>query len=187
MSNRGRPPDKQERSLWDRFVDGINPMHKRDEAAPPPSQTKTAGTRKPSRQQPPAYKTANPQSAQKGDNMLDGKTLSRLKKGKMPVEGTIDLHNKTQDQAYGALKRFIVSAVKSEKRCVLVITGKGVNTRADEFFTSTRDGIGILKSRLPEWIAAPPLSDLVLRAQPAHRTHGGDGAYYLYLKNPRKL
>lgn len=184
MSNKGRPPNNDERTLWDRFVSGISPLHKSTDHGSIQKPKKSAPIPPKSSSKP----TINPQilRTKPVENMLDRKTMDRLKKGKMPVEATLDLHDKNQDQAYNALKGFITRAVQSQKRCVLVITGKGTRTQADGFWSSKREGEGVLKSRLPEWVAISPLNEMVLRAQPAHPKHGGAGAFYLYLKRRRE-
>jgi DNA-nicking Smr family endonuclease len=54
-----------------------------------------------------------------------------------------------------------------------VITGKGVG------------GDGVLKRRVPDWLAAPPLRDHIAGLSEAHRRHGGEGALYVALKRKR--
>ena len=56
---------------------------------------------------------------------LDRKRGERLRKGKLDIEGTLDLHGMTLDRAHPALNRFILGAHHQGKRLVLVITGKG--------------------------------------------------------------
>lgn len=189
MSNNGRDIHDSEKNLWDRFIHGIRPLKKNNKSAAvtsatPPKQS----TMPPPEAFVPAQRQVAPQaSSPQGENTLDRRTLEKLKKGKMPIEATIDLHDKTQDQAYSALVGFVTRAFQSQKRCVLVITGKGTRTKSDEFFYSSKqDGVGILKSRLPDWISTPPLNEMVLKHVAAHRNHGGGGAFYLYLKRQRQ-
>lgn len=181
MSNRGRPPNQDERSLWDKFVDGIRPLSGREKTSIP-----IAPKKEQPKKTPPARPVHVPPPRNTANNGLDRKTLSRLKKGKTPIEGKIDLHNKNQDQAYHALKGFVTRSFAQNKRCLLVITGKGTNTRADDdIFSSKRDGEGVLKTRLSEWVSVPPLNEIVLRIETAHLKHGGSGAFYLYLRKNR--
>jgi DNA-nicking Smr family endonuclease len=72
------------------------------------------------------------------------------------------------------LNEFVVNAQAGGKRCVLVITGKGLSR-----------GVGVLRQKLPQWIAMPPLRGLVLKSYPAVQRDGGTGAWYLYLKRDR--
>ncbi|MBN8520508.1 MAG: Smr/MutS family protein [Alphaproteobacteria bacterium] len=114
---------------------------------------------------------------------LDRRTKDKLVKGKMEIEGKLDLHGMTQARAYEALLRFILTSHQAGKRCVLVITGKGnKNTHSEEQSDQAR---GILRRRLPEWISHPALHDLVLSVETAQPKHGGSGAVYLYLRRTR--
>jgi DNA-nicking Smr family endonuclease len=114
---------------------------------------------------------------------LDRRTKDKLVKGKMDIEGKLDLHGMTQAQAHEALSRFILKSHQAGKRCVLVITGKGKkNVHSEEDSHHTR---GILRRRLPEWISHPALHDLVLSIETAQPKHGGAGAVYLYLRRTR--
>ena len=187
MSKKGRDINQDELSLWDRFIDGINPLKNR-EVKPPSTTIKQVENRTHRSLEfiPSSALSPSPVKPDAGNNTLDRRTMDKLRKGKMKIEGKIDLHNKTQDQAYSALQGFITRAFQHNKRCVLVVTGKGTNTKADEIgFSSNYDGVGILKSRLPDWINQPPLNQMVLRYVTANRQHGGDGAFYLYLKKQR--
>ena len=113
---------------------------------------------------------------------MDKKTFARLKRGKLSPEGRIDLHGMTLDRAHPALTAFILSAHARGKRLVLVITGKG-KMRDDGGPIPTRHGV--LRHQVPQWLQSPPLSQVVLQIAPAHVSHGGGGAYYVYLRRPR--
>jgi DNA-nicking Smr family endonuclease len=110
---------------------------------------------------------------------MDKKAFTRLKRGKMLPEAKIDLHGMTQDQAHPALIGFILRAHGSGKRLVLVVTGKGKSRPEDGPMPVRR---GILKHNVPQWLAMPPLGPLVLQVAEAHISHGGSGAYYVYLR-----
>jgi len=115
---------------------------------------------------------------------LDKRTGERLRKGKIKIEGTLDLHGYNQPQAKQALESFIMSAAAQGKRCVLVITGKGRTGKMSEDWLSPEPGI--LKVRVPEWLSLSPLRPYVLQFTPAVRSHGGEGALYVYLKKRNK-
>ncbi len=83
---------------------------------------------------------------------------------------TIDLHGLDQARARSALTAFVQAAAAREERTVLVVTGKGAL------------GDGVLRRRAPEWLADPPLRDLVAGLAEAHRTRGGAGALYVALR-----
>lgn len=113
---------------------------------------------------------------------MDRKNFQRLKRGKLPPEGRIDLHGKTLAQAHPALTGFILREHAAGKRCVLVITGKGKD-RDDDGPIPIRKGV--LRHQVPQWLAMPPLGAIVLQVLPAHLKHGGTGAYYVYLRRSR--
>jgi DNA-nicking Smr family endonuclease len=113
---------------------------------------------------------------------MDSKAFGRMKRGKLKPEGRLDLHGMRIDNAHPALKRFILTAQASGKRLVLVITGKG-KTKTDSGPIPTPRGV--LKHQVPQWLSMPPLAQAVLQVAPAHISHGGEGAYYVYLRRPR--
>jgi len=119
---------------------------------------------------------------------LDGANAERLAKGKLEIEGRIDLHGRTEAAAHRALSGFIQRAHASGKRCVLVITGKG---RAPEDKSSAHGRFvmperkGVLFEMVPRWLAEGDLAPYVVAFHPAHAKHGGSGALYVYLRRGR--
>lgn len=113
---------------------------------------------------------------------MDKKAFGRMTRGKLKPEGRIDLHGMTLDRAHPALSRFIMGAHKSGKRLVLVITGKG-KARDEGGPIPVRHGV--LRHQVPQWLAMPPLSSVVLQVSQSHVSHGGEGAYYVYLRRSR--
>jgi len=94
----------------------------------------------------------------------------RIARERDPIGARLDLHGLDQDRARATLEGFLRRAWDDGYRAVLVITGKG--TRGD----------GVLRRYAPEWMAAPPLRDIVAGISEAHRRHGGEGALYVALK-----
>lgn len=113
---------------------------------------------------------------------MDQKTFGKMKRGKLKPEGRVDLHGMTLDRAHGVLMTFILSAHRSGKRLVLVISGKGKN-RDEGGPIPVRHGV--LRHQVPQWLGAPPLSSVVMQVTQAHTSHGGGGAYYVYLRRQR--
>ena len=120
--------------------------------------------------------------AERQPPQLDGRTEQRLRRGKLPIEGTLDLHGRTQEQAHRLLHDFILNAQTRGKRCLLIITGKGRST-AGGAIVDVPDGV--LKQRLPDWLSMKPLKDIVIKIVPAQQAHGGGGAFYVYLRRLR--
>lgn len=113
---------------------------------------------------------------------MDRKAFVRMKRGKLVPEGRIDLHGLTLDRAHPTLTRFILTSQASGKRLVLVITGKG-KPGSDDGPIPVRHGV--LKHQVPQWLAMPPLAQAILQITPAHISHGGGGAFYVYLRKGR--
>jgi DNA-nicking Smr family endonuclease len=117
---------------------------------------------------------------------LDRRSALRLKRGKTEIDGRIDLHGMTQEQARSALTGFVICGHRQDRRCLLVITGKGRRpARDDTDFWSAEPGI--LRQRVPRWLEEQPLVGCVLAYSPAQPEHGGSGALYVLLKRRRGL
>ena len=88
----------------------------------------------------------------------------------------------TREDAHNALLAFMKHSIANKRRVVLVITGKG-KTKEDEGPIPVRRGV--LKHNVPQWLSMPPLNSVVLQVAQAHVSHGGAGAYYVYLRRHR--
>ena len=110
---------------------------------------------------------------------MDHKTHRQMTRGKVAPEGRIDLHGMTLAVAQPVLIRFVLQAQAAGKRLVLVITGKGREGGPDAPLPIRP---GALRHNVPHWLHMPPLNAIVLQVRPAHRRHGGEGAYYVYLR-----
>lgn len=102
----------------------------------------------------------------------------RLARGRTEIDGRIDLHGLRVDEARIALNRFVHARLAQGARTLLVITGKGN--------PDPQSGRGILRSMLPVWLAEPSLATIVSGFGHAAREHGGEGAFYVRLKNPAR-
>lgn len=122
----------------------------------------------------PAERLAN------GPLRMDQKTHRRMSQGKLRPEARLDLHGMTLAEAQPELTRFILSCHANDRRLVLVITGKG---RGDHGPLPTRPGA--LRHQVPHWLHSAPLAQVVQQVTSAHDRHGGEGAYYVYLRRPR--
>jgi DNA-nicking Smr family endonuclease len=106
---------------------------------------------------------------------IDRANAERLKRGLHRIEARLDLHGMTQAEAHGALSGFITGSRTAGRRCVLVITGRGLG----------QNGPGVLKSSVPRWLEEPELRRQILATAPAQPHHGGPGATYLLLRRPK--
>ena len=112
--------------------------------------------------------------------VLDKRTAQRMKRGKMKIDAKLDLHGLYQDEAYKVLKEFLSNAWNSKKRCLLVITGKGLHQG-----TSATQPRGVLQKIVPCWLNEEPSRSKILAFSYATRSDGGVGALYVLLKRQR--
>lgn len=195
MSRRLRP---EEMDLWRRVADTTERMHKprtRDESK---SRVKSSAPKKKVTPDPiPSFQMGQSSDApgtsydlmstvsdrvRNAPVRMDRKTHTRMTRGKLKPEARIDLHGMTMDRAHPALTGFIMRSASEGKRLVLVITGKGKDRDEDGPIPVRR---GVLRHNVPHWLSVPPLSQLVLQITSAHVSHGGGGAYYVYLRRLR--
>jgi DNA-nicking Smr family endonuclease len=118
-------------------------------------------------------------------NSFDPRNAKKLRRGKIEIEGRIDLHGMRQAEAHAALIRFIHGSASMGKRWVLVITGKGSPSRAREDDVERPFGEpprGVLKRNVPMWLAEPDVRGLIVSFTEAAAEHGGSGALYVHLR-----
>jgi DNA-nicking Smr family endonuclease len=104
----------------------------------------------------------------------------RIARGSSAIGGRLDLHGLTQREAHDALLRFLRAAQERGATLVLVITGKGVPS------AEVGSERGVLKRQVPHWLRLPAFRDLIVGFEPAHVTHGGEGALYIRLRKARQ-
>ena len=156
-----------DRLLWRRAMHGVTPLPGRAAPAPQPppqgSATVTPGAR-PLRL-PPLDRFSG----------IDRANAERLKRGLYPIEDRLDLHGMTQAEAHSALAAFIDASRRARRRCVLVITGRGLGA----------NGAGALRRAVPRWLDEAGLRQQILAIAPAQPRDGGAGALYLLLRRNR--
>ncbi len=104
---------------------------------------------------------------------LDRRTWLRLKRGRVEIERRLDLHGQTQAQAHERLEAFVAEAAAGGCRCVLIVTGKGLETG------------GTLRHMVPRWLNEDPNRARVVAFTPAQPRDGGSGALYVLLRRRR--
>jgi len=99
--------------------------------------------------------------------------FSRLKAGRYPIEGTLDLHHRTVKEARAEVFRFFNVAEARGWRSLLIAHGRGELSP-----TPAR-----LKSYLSFWLRQLPQ---VIAFHSADRAHGGTGAVFVLLKKTKR-
>ena len=112
-----------------------------------------------------------------------------LKKGRVNIDRRIDLHGYTLLDAQDKIKKEIIKNYENKKRCLLVITGKGLYqaNKNDQFYEHHQPKLfhGKIKNSIIGWIKEDDIKKYVLTYQDAGFEHGGDGAIFIYLRKKR--
>ena len=104
-------------------------------------------------------------------NGLPRMTLRKMRRGYWPVQDSLDLHGSNGDAARRLLQEFLHEAAQRGLRCVLVIHGKGMNSRGGE---------AVLRRLTRHWLTQRPD---VLAYCDAPPRDGGSGAVLVLLKS----
>lgn len=193
MSRRPKKPVPElgDRHLWSEVARTVRPLRNTrmiepQRAAEPHSHMEPEHVKKgkiapvASAANPPAPLTA-PRKTPAATALIEPRLRRRLVRGMVPIDATIDLHGMRQIEAHAALHSFIGGALRRGHRTILVITGKGLKKTG----YSSIEQRGILRSRLPEWLADPALAPFIAGWEVSARPHGGEGAYYVRLRAAR--
>jgi DNA-nicking Smr family endonuclease len=174
MSHGRKTLSEEDRVLWSLIARSAVPLKGRramevPDIAPPKPEASPA--------EPPRAVSAAAAGAKAAPALhaLDEPTRDKLSKGRLPIEGRVDLHGLTQSEAYSLLYTFLSRAHAGGVRYVLVITGKG----------SSSGGDGVLRRSVPAWLSTPAFRHLVSSHDHAARHHGGGGALYVRLRRAR--
>jgi DNA-nicking Smr family endonuclease len=180
----GRRLREDERVLWKGVIRSIVPLRRLPKLSlddvPPAPENRTRGSAKSG---PAATAQASAPKAPAMDRgpppltSLTRKTKQRIARGRHAIDGRLDLHGMTQDEAHGALLSFLRGRQARGAKVVLVITGKGGRGEGG--------GRGVLKRMVPLWLGLPELRGLVIGFETAGAGHGGEGALYVSLRRPR--
>jgi DNA-nicking Smr family endonuclease len=182
-----RLPSEAELALWAEVAKHVRPFPGRKlpamiagdsgNGAPAPSAAPVA---RPAPEKPAALPALPPLAP------LERKLRTRLRRGQQPIEGVIDLHGMRQDEAHGALIRFLERASARGARMVLVVTGKGGGATGGNHAARGLDDLfqerGVLRRNVPHWLRMPELRPLVMGFEEAEAGHGGVGALYVRLR-----
>jgi DNA-nicking Smr family endonuclease len=108
---------------------------------------------------------------------LDRRLVRRLRGGDFAYQSYLDLHGMTAEAARHAVDQFLNRAVQQGQRCVLIIHGRGLNSK---------DQMPVLKHRLAGWLSRGAWARLVLAFTSARPCDGGAGALYVLLRRQRR-
>ena len=104
---------------------------------------------------------------------LSPKILKKLRKGEFSYQDFADLHGLYREQAEAKTVNFMQRSFAKGLRCVLIVSGRGLNSRDKE---------PVLKTGLVHWLTHAPLKRMVLAFSSARPHDGGAGAFYVLLR-----
>ncbi|MEB2283418.1 MAG: Smr/MutS family protein [Myxococcales bacterium] len=107
---------------------------------------------------------------------FDARILKRLRRGELAYQDMIDLHGMSAATARVEVERFVTRAVAEGKRVVLIVHGRGRNSK---------DNVPVLKERLKSWLARGRIGRSTLAFTSARPADGGTGALYVLLRRCR--
>lgn len=178
--NQNREPSPEDKDFWAEFAGGVEKTEQ-----PPEQPAKSVIIKE-------VVPTVRLNEVYRGNALgelregrladIDGATARRFKRGDFSVEATLDLHGYTEDRAYTAVGDFIKKAYLAQKRCVLIITGKGLAHDDNDDVLAFK---GLLKEKVPQWLNTRELRSLILAFRHPDVKLGGSGALYILLRRKR--
>lgn len=185
MTKPRRPKtDGEDDAVFEAVMRDVRPLKRPAPAQKPKTPQKSASddVKTPTKKPKPAPAGSAPAAPAVIGGGLDRRTAERLRRGRLAIDGRIDLHGHTQADAHRALHAFVRNAYDQGRRTLLVITGKGAprSTEASGFMPDRE--IGVLRRNVPRWLSEPAVRGMVLAVEPARPQHGGSGAYYVLLR-----
>jgi DNA-nicking Smr family endonuclease len=107
---------------------------------------------------------------------IDRRLRQKLSRGRAAPDAEIDLHGMRREEAFVALRKFLLRAQSEGARLVLVVTGKGNRAASGDLAP------GVLRKSVPGWLCGPEYHAIVAGFEEAARPHGGSGALYVRLR-----
>jgi DNA-nicking Smr family endonuclease len=99
--------------------------------------------------------------------------LPGLRNGSYSIQGQVDLHGLSREEAREAVEGFIERMSRFRSCCVKIIHGRGINSPNDR---------AILKEQLQRWLSTRRLARHVVAYASAPFSDGGVGAVYVLLR-----
>jgi len=103
---------------------------------------------------------------------VNREVAKRLHNGEFSIQGHIDLHGLTVEQAREAFESFLKESISCDRRMVLIIHGRGLSSPAKP----------ILKTKVIKWLTTGRWRKWVMAFTSARLCDGGAGATYVLLR-----
>lgn len=165
---------------WKDYAKSVKPLRKKKREDRPPAKTATMQTARAAARQNAENEPRKLPKTHTAEGFLENvsaplnrKREKSLRQGALPIDAKIDLHGLTQTEAFETLANFMKRCVRTQKRVLLIVTGKGSL------------GNGVLKKNLETWLSQLPESKDILALRQAAAQHGSEGAFYVVLRKPK--
>jgi DNA-nicking Smr family endonuclease len=99
------------------------------------------------------------------------------------ISNKLDLHGLSLSEANKLVKKFIIESYNIGLKKILIITGKGLrsNSKKNPYVS---EKLSVLKNSIPEYIKSEVfLNNKIKKISTAPTEKGGEGAFYIFLKN----
>ena len=149
----------KDKKIWDFYISNLNSIRKLDKKKELNSKTSSL-----------ASKVLKPNIS----CTLDNKIKRQLKNKNFIFDAVIDLHEKSEIQAFELIRNFIINSYLNNHKNVIIVTGKGTNNK------------GKLKLKTPVWLKGKELSKFIVGFENMPFNKGGEGALFVKLKNKNK-
>ncbi len=109
-----------------------------------------------------------------------------IKKGFFKINKKVDFHGLSLLESEEIFITTISQCYEKGLRCLLFITGKGLyKSTHHQNEESPKLYHGVIRSAFTDWVKSKKLSKFILSYENASIEHGGDGAFYVYLRKKK--
>ena len=109
-----------------------------------------------------------------------------IKKRSINIDKKIDFHGKSLLDSEELFSNTIIHCYNKGLRCLLFVTGKGLfKTKETQVNEKPKLYHGVIRSALINWVGSKKFSRYILGFEAASVEHGGDGAFYVYLRKKK--
>ena len=118
-------------------------------------------------------------SPKKADFLQNNTEINKVRK--------LDLHGFSLSESNKIVKKFVVESFDQGYKKLLIVTGKGLRSKSyDNPYISEK--FSVLRNAVPEFINNDEsLNNKVKKISIASIKNGGEGAFYIFLKNNKKF
>ena len=122
----------------------------------------------------------------KSNEKLENKDSFHQKQSSMMIEKSIDLHGYSLDEANKKIEELITHSYNNGVTKLTIVTGKGLHSD-NEINPYVSKDLSILKYSVPDYIKnSSYLMSMINDIKDAIIEDGGQGAFYIFLKNKFK-